>query len=284
MPVVDLNQYAVGGAARPGAIAGLQPGFANSIADMFGAAPPNIQQQLRLTSAYRSPDRQAEILAGSLQKRVGPDAVAKWQNYVQQNGGDVVAAGEAARPWLRSIGETKWVAPPGSSNHQKGVAADLQYLDPSAVQWAHENAPKYGLNFPLGNEDWHLEPTNLRTGGQPSPTMQASNAAPTMANMHNKSFDPVGSVMANAQASAPQPTASIANMFTSQPPVGQPPVGQPPGAGMPDPSSGMSGLALMFAQQQADKQRQKDDQNTADQIRRNALLSGPAPSVAGLYG
>lgn len=269
MPTVDLNQYAVGGAARPGAIAGLQPAFASSIADMFGAAPPNIQQQLRLTSAYRSPDRQAEILTGSLQKRVGPDAVAKWQNYVQQNGGDVVAAGEAARPWLRSIGETKWVAPPGSSNHQKGVAADLQYLDPSAVAWAHANAPKYGLNFPLGNEDWHIEPAGQR-GGQPS-------GQPAM------SPDPTNSLMAGAQA-APQPT-SVAGMYGAPAGVtGAPPIAPP--SGTPIDPSVMSGFNIgsMFAQQQAQRDRQKADQAAADQTRRTALLGGPTPGVASLYG
>src|ERR1700753_3391151 len=110
--MVDLSKFAIGGAARPGAIAELNPQFASNIAAMFGAAPPQIQSQLRLTSAYRSPDRQAQILADSLAKRAGPDAVARWQNYVQQAGGDVVAAGQAARPWLHSIGETQWVAPP----------------------------------------------------------------------------------------------------------------------------------------------------------------------------
>jgi hypothetical protein len=61
----------------------------------------------------------------------------------------------------------QWVAPPGRSNHNRGVAADLSYEDDNARKWAHENAPKYGLAFPLGNEAWHVEPADARGAAQP---------------------------------------------------------------------------------------------------------------------
>lgn len=51
----------------------------------------------------------------------------------------------------------KWVAPPGHSNHERGLAADLAYSDALSKQWAHEHAGEFGLNFPLSNEDWHIE-------------------------------------------------------------------------------------------------------------------------------
>jgi hypothetical protein len=51
----------------------------------------------------------------------------------------------------------KWVAPPGHSKHELGLAADLAYADAAAKQWAHDNAKAYGLWFPLSNEDWHAE-------------------------------------------------------------------------------------------------------------------------------
>jgi LAS superfamily LD-carboxypeptidase LdcB len=67
----------------------------------------------------------------------------------------------------------KWVAPPGHSNHGKGIAADLHaygtVLDlkaggkvGAATKWAHANAGKFGLHFPLSNEDWHIEPKGSR--------------------------------------------------------------------------------------------------------------------------
>lgn len=50
-----------------------------------------------------------------------------------------------------------WVARPGHSKHETGLAADLAYADAAAKAWAHANAKKYGLHFPLANEDWHAE-------------------------------------------------------------------------------------------------------------------------------
>lgn len=50
-----------------------------------------------------------------------------------------------------------WVARPGNSRHETGIAADLGYVDDALRQWAHENAAKFGLHFPLSNEPWHIE-------------------------------------------------------------------------------------------------------------------------------
>jgi LAS superfamily LD-carboxypeptidase LdcB len=61
------------------------------------------------------------------------------------------------------------VAPPGRSFHGKGQAVDLRYGDQAAREWAHQHAAEYGLNFPLGNEPWHIEPIGIRNA-----TMQAS--------------------------------------------------------------------------------------------------------------
>jgi hypothetical protein len=61
----------------------------------------------------------------------------------------------------------KWVAPPGNSEHNYGTAVDLAYSkDPTErarqVKWAHKNAARFGMWFPLGNEDWHIEPKGSR--------------------------------------------------------------------------------------------------------------------------
>ncbi len=139
----DFGPYAVGGAARPDSFSGLSPEFRASLAKMLLAAPPEIQQALRITSGYRSPERQAELWQGALTKYGSP---------------------EAAR---------KWVAPPGRSNHNHGQAVDLKYLSPAATEWAHANAQQFGLHFPLSNENWHVEPIGAR-GGQPAPASVAS--------------------------------------------------------------------------------------------------------------
>jgi LAS superfamily LD-carboxypeptidase LdcB len=51
----------------------------------------------------------------------------------------------------------RWVARPGHSRHEWGIAADLGYADDALRQWAHQNAAQFGLHFPLSNEPWHIE-------------------------------------------------------------------------------------------------------------------------------
>lgn len=130
----DWNPYLVDGGTRPDAISGLQGGFNNSLAAMFAAAPPEIQSQLRIMSAYRSPERQAQLWEDALAKYGSP---------------------EAAR---------KWVAPPGNSKHNHGQAVDLRFLGDEAKNWVHANASQYGMHFPMSHEPWHIEPVGSRGG------------------------------------------------------------------------------------------------------------------------
>lgn len=101
---------------------------------------PDFEQKLRglmaeaggrvtMVSGYRSPDRQEELYAKALARYGSP---------------------EEAR---------KWVAPPGKSNHNKGLAVDLG----GDLQLAHMLAPKYGLTFPMAHEAWHIEPAGLQS-------------------------------------------------------------------------------------------------------------------------
>jgi len=54
-----------------------------------------------------------------------------------------------------------WVAPPGHSNHEKGLAVDLG----GNLDCAHVHAADLGLSFPLSNEPWHIELASTRAGG-----------------------------------------------------------------------------------------------------------------------
>jgi hypothetical protein len=136
MATIDLSRFAVAGATRPDSFSGLDPEFLGALQALFGAAPPEIQAQMQIMSAFRSPERQRELWEGALAKYGSP---------------------QAAR---------KWVAPPGNSFHNKGQAVDLRYLDDAARAWAHENAAAHGLHFPMKHEPWHIEPVGAR-GGQP---------------------------------------------------------------------------------------------------------------------
>jgi len=122
---------------------GFDPRFQTALDQFLGAAPAGF---LSTKSGYRSPERQAQL----------------WQSALQKYGSP-----EAAR---------KWVAPPGRSNHNHGLAADLGFSGPDAIKWAHENAPKFGLGFPLSNENWHVELAGIR-GGQGAPAASPIQAA-----------------------------------------------------------------------------------------------------------
>jgi len=106
---------------------GMYAPFQSAIDQMIADAPGKIS----VASGYRTPVRQAELWEGAAAKYPDPE--------VRDN----------------------WVARPGDSSHNYGLAADLSYADEEALKWAQENAARYGLNFRMDNEDWHIEPTNV---------------------------------------------------------------------------------------------------------------------------
>lgn len=49
-----------------------------------------------------------------------------------------------------------WTAKPGTSDHEHGMAADLSYEDAATEVWAHANAARFGLQFDVPTEAWHV--------------------------------------------------------------------------------------------------------------------------------
>lgn len=123
----------------PSHVDNLDETFAQNLAALIQDAPPEIRKGLGIYSGYRSVERQRELWRDALAKYGSP---------------------ERAR---------KWVAPPGRSNHNHGQAVDLSWNGQSlkhapknVIDWVHGNAGKYGLHFPLSNENWHIEPAGTR--------------------------------------------------------------------------------------------------------------------------
>lgn len=114
-------------------VTGLQADFQRRLATMIASMPKDLQGSVTINSGFRSIERQQELWLQALRKYGSP---------------------EAAR---------RWVAPPGRSNHNKGLAADLGYSSDDARQWIHQNAGNYGLFFPLKNENWHVEDSSARS-------------------------------------------------------------------------------------------------------------------------
>jgi hypothetical protein len=156
----DWSVYAVGGAAaRPDSFTGLRPDFARSLAAMLRAADAELgPRALRITSAYRSPEVQERLFADAV-KRYGSEAAAR-----------------------------RWVAPPGRSRHNSGVAVDLadangrMLRDPNSreARWVAENAARFGLSTPLSWEPWHVEPAGSRSegGGMRTPDVARARTSP----------------------------------------------------------------------------------------------------------
>jgi hypothetical protein len=73
------------------------------------------------------------------------DSLRIWKKAKRQRGG-----------WARA---KTWAAPPGCSNHVRGLAADLQ----GDLRLAHQLAPRHGLVFPMSHEPWHVERAGIDT-------------------------------------------------------------------------------------------------------------------------
>jgi hypothetical protein len=117
--VSQQPQNATGAVNVSGDPGGFVPEFEKRLNRMLAASGGRV----RLTSGYRSQQKQAQLFAAAVQK---------------------YGSEEAAR---------KWVAPPGKSKHGAGVAGDLA----GDLDWAHRNAKKFGLHFPMPWEKWHIE-------------------------------------------------------------------------------------------------------------------------------
>ena len=131
---IDLQKYSY---KDPSHVKGFKPDFAGKLGPFLVAAE-QAGVPIRITSGFRSVARQKELFAQAV-KEYGSEKAAR-----------------------------KWVAPPGQSNHNYGAAADLDIAKPGPAQtWAHANAARFGLEFPMSWEPWHIEipGTSRHTGG-----------------------------------------------------------------------------------------------------------------------
>jgi hypothetical protein len=124
----DLTPYAIPG--REDSVRRMQPEFAARIAAMVAQMPPDVRAGFSINNAYRDEATQAALYAAS--------------------------------------GGSGMVAPPGHSAHSFGVGADLgrSSLAQSGrtLDWIHNYVlqhPEAGLRFPMGNEPWHIEPSDM---------------------------------------------------------------------------------------------------------------------------
>lgn len=154
-PTRYLSAVLAGGKNRDH-ITGMANAFAEKLAKMLASMPDDLKGSVTINSGYRSVERQQQLWLEALKKYGSP---------------------EAAR---------KNVAPPGSSQHNKGNAADLGYGSDAARNWVHQNAGNFGLSFPMGHEPWHIEDASARSGQVASEIEKLTAAANQQSEAYNQ--------------------------------------------------------------------------------------------------
>lgn len=89
---------------------------------MLAEAPDFVKKGLGVGSGFRSPEQQKLLYEQGLKK------------YGAKN-------------------VSKYVATPGNSAHEYGLAVDNKFIDPKAKEWMYANAKSYGFDFPLKDSD-----------------------------------------------------------------------------------------------------------------------------------
>jgi len=132
----DASLY--GHTSSPEGIDGLDPVFRDQVASLIAAANREFGGSMVIYSGYRSIERQRQLYEAAL-ARYGSEREAR-----------------------------RWVAPPGASMHNFGLAVDLrhngariEYGQPIS-NWMTANLARFGLVRPLSNEGWHVEPIGGR--------------------------------------------------------------------------------------------------------------------------
>lgn len=99
-----------------------------------------------------------------------------------------------------------YVAPPGHSNHEKGIAVDLG----GDLELAARLAPQFGLYRPMSWEPWHFEPVGSRSDDPMSYTDRGTNPSALVRGTRTRDYGDVLTQIFNVRGiSAPTSTADI---------------------------------------------------------------------------
>jgi hypothetical protein len=138
MPLSEGREDLYGHTSARSGIDGMNPAFRDSVAAMMDAAAAELGGSMHIYSGYRSIEHQ---------QRLWDEGAAKYPD-----------------PEVRD----NWIARPGSSNHNYGLAADLrwngariEYGTPIS-NWMEQNLGRFGLTRPMSNEGWHVEPFDAK--------------------------------------------------------------------------------------------------------------------------
>ncbi len=138
MPQSSGREDLYGHTSSRSGIDGLNSNFRDSVAAMMDAAGAELGGSMNIYSGYRSIEHQ---------QRLWDEAASRYPDPEERD---------------------NWVARPGGSMHQYGLATDMrwngqriEYGSPIS-DWMSANMGRFGLTRPLSNEGWHVEPIDGR--------------------------------------------------------------------------------------------------------------------------
>ena len=152
-----------GAATNPDSIEKLDTQFKTNLNNMMANLPEDLKGRVEVYSGYRDANYQAKLIAENMPKYgFSKEQVSEWQKEVSENGVEAATANWTSR--FNESGIRKFVALPGTSKHQQGIAADLKldgqrldYADANDITRIHEIAEKHGLYFRMAHEPWQVE-------------------------------------------------------------------------------------------------------------------------------
>jgi hypothetical protein len=164
--------------------AGIRAKYAAWRAALAGQAPSTLtggDKDAPISEEDRSQTPESQRNVAGLPKQAGADVADLQKGFAERLKALVLAAKTAtgetavvtsgfrdyahqARLFAQSDRSGKMVAAPGHSMHNRGLAADFMHMSKKLGDYFHAHAAEFGLNFPMGYEDWHIEPSGMRRG------------------------------------------------------------------------------------------------------------------------
>ena len=127
------------------------------VLNYYGEGPLAIELKSRIATS--------QWMTGDIEG-LDPQLVEKLENLAKGIGETIFITsgyrtlGEQQKLWDESDKSGKWVARPGESKHNMGLAVDVGNETIRAM--TNDELAQYGLYKPMDYENWHLEPIETR--------------------------------------------------------------------------------------------------------------------------